>query len=203
MVCLIITIHNRWSKEVVLFIYWTFEHNQCYVLSKLPQPILIMGSHYTGVKGTISNQHLCNFCLDNDTRTEIYNCYENIATNMFWQKFDNKYRSNTAEQPFRSAWLNLEYPILARLAVRMNWLNMRDNGQQDWKIDQTGDKGRILQDGATRMRLLRNNLLSTRLGKRRGSGSLIWGWPLRIGANVAGAFRSILPSLGLICTAVN
>ena len=117
MVCLIITNHNSWSKEVVLFIYWTYEHNQCYVWSKLPQPILIMGSHYTGVKGTISNLHLCNFCLDNDTRTEIYNCYKNIATNMFWQKFDNKYRSNTAEQPFHSAWLNLEYPILARLAV--------------------------------------------------------------------------------------
>ena len=107
---------------------------------------------------------------------------------MFWQKFDNKYRSNTAEQPFHSAWLNLEYPILARLAVRMNWLNMRDKGQQDWKIDQTKDKGWILQDGATRMRLHRNNLLSTRLGKRRGSGSLIWGWQLRIGVNVAGAF---------------
>ena len=34
-----------------------------------------------------------------------------------------------------------------------------------------GDKGFILQDGATSMRLLRNNCHSTRLGKRRGSSS--------------------------------
>ena len=74
------------SSSVNVFIYWTFVHSKCYVLSTLLQPILIKACRITGVKGTISNQYFPNFSLDNGTRNGIYDCHESIATNMFSQK---------------------------------------------------------------------------------------------------------------------